>query len=75
MGAGTYRFKSYRSEDSRQLKHHHSHRVMPQLIPFYFMHLLTVGIIGFSIALYLNATVTLPAILKRKLVRQTIVKG
>ncbi|YP_003795187.1 Atp8p (mitochondrion) [[Candida] subhashii] len=48
---------------------------MPQLIPFYFMHLLTVGIIGFSIALYLNATVTLPAILKRKLVRQTIVKG
>ncbi|CAK9442410.1 unnamed protein product (mitochondrion) [Lodderomyces beijingensis] len=47
---------------------------MPQLIPFYFMNLLTGGILGISILLYYVATILLPNILRLLIARNIIVK-
>lgn len=61
--------------NTKYIKNQRIKEEMPQLVPFYFMNLLTFGIILFSVVLYVNATRILPALLKRKLVRQAIVKG
>lgn len=47
---------------------------MPQLIPFYFMNLLTFGIILISLLVYLVSTRILPQILKLLIARMLIVK-
>lgn len=47
---------------------------MPQLIPFYFMNLLTFGIITISILVYLVSTRVLPQILKLLIARMLIIK-
>lgn len=48
--------------------------LMPQLIPFYFMNLLTFGIILISLLVYLVSTRILPQILKLLIARMLIVK-
>lgn len=47
---------------------------MPQLVPFYFLNLLTFGIITISILLYFASTKLLPAILRLLVARILIVK-
>lgn len=47
---------------------------MPQLIPFYFLNLLTFGILTISVLVYLVSTRILPQILKLLIARMLIVK-
>nr|YP_003434279.1 ATP synthase subunit 8 [Candida sojae]ABO27145.1 ATP synthase subunit 8 [Candida sojae] len=47
---------------------------MPQLVPFYWMNLLTGGIIGISLLLYIVATIILPNILRLLVARAIIVR-
>lgn len=47
---------------------------MPQLVPFYFMNLLTFGILGLSIILFIVSTRILPEILRLLVARMIIVK-
>ena len=47
---------------------------MPQLVPFYWMNLLTTGIAAVSILLYLSATIILPNVLRLLVARAIIVR-
>jgi F-type H+-transporting ATPase subunit 8 len=47
---------------------------MPQLVPFYFLNLLTFGIIALSILLYIISTTILPNILRLLIARILIIK-
>lgn len=47
---------------------------MPQLVPFYFMNLITFGIIVITIALLFAAPILLPAILRTLIARIIITK-
>nr|YP_004733530.1 ATP synthase subunit 8 [Candida frijolesensis]YP_008475187.1 ATP synthase F0 subunit 8 [Candida labiduridarum]ADK72543.1 ATP synthase subunit 8 [Candida frijolesensis]AGS44499.1 ATP synthase F0 subunit 8 [Candida labiduridarum] len=47
---------------------------MPQLIPFYWMNLLSFGILALSILLYLTATIILPNILRLLIARSIIIR-
>ncbi|YP_004021593.1 Atp8p (mitochondrion) [Candida jiufengensis] len=47
---------------------------MPQLVPFYFMNLLTGGVLAISLVLYFVATILLPNILRLLIARNMIVK-
>lgn len=47
---------------------------MPQLVPFYFLNLLTFGILAIGILLYLISTILLPNIVRLLLARTIIVK-
>lgn len=47
---------------------------MPQLVPFYFMNLLTFGILAIVVLLYIISTIILPNILKLLIARTIIVK-
>lgn len=47
---------------------------MPQLVPFYFMNLLTFGILSISLLLYIVSTRILPEIIKLLIARMIIVK-
>lgn len=47
---------------------------MPQLVPFYFLNLLTFGIIAITFLLYFVATILLPNILRLLIARIIIVK-
>ena len=47
---------------------------MPQLVPFYWMNLLTTGIAALSILLYLSATIILPNVLRLLVARAIIVR-
>ena len=48
--------------------------IMPQLVPFYFLNLLTFGILAISILLYLVSTIILPNILRLLVARTLITK-
>ena len=47
---------------------------MPQLVPFYWMNLLTTGIAAVSILLYLSATIILTNVLRLLVARAIIVR-
>jgi len=47
---------------------------MPQLVPFYFMNLLTFGILAISIILFIVSTYILPEIIRLLIARMIIVK-
>lgn len=47
---------------------------MPQLVPFYFLNLLTFGIIAITFLLYFVSTILLPNILRLLIARIIIVK-
>lgn len=47
---------------------------MPQLVPFYFMNLLTFGILAISIILFVVSTYILPEIIRLLIARMIIVK-
>lgn len=47
---------------------------MPQLVPFYFLNLLTFGILTISILLYFVSTKLLPSILRLLIARILIIK-
>nr|YP_008474915.1 ATP synthase F0 subunit 8 [Candida tetrigidarum]AGS44171.1 ATP synthase F0 subunit 8 [Candida tetrigidarum] len=47
---------------------------MPQLIPFYWMNLLTGGILVISLLIYLSATIILPNILRLLIARSIIIR-
>ncbi|YP_008475034.1 ATP synthase F0 subunit 8 (mitochondrion) [Candida oxycetoniae] len=47
---------------------------MPQLVPFYFMNLLTGGILILSLIIYIVATIILPNILRLLVARTIIIK-
>ncbi|CAH2356105.1 ATP synthase protein 8 (mitochondrion) [[Candida] railenensis] len=47
---------------------------MPQLVPFYFMNLLTFGILAISIILFVVSTYILPEIMRLLIARMIIVK-
>jgi len=47
---------------------------MPQLVPFYFMNLLTFGILSISLILYIVSTYILPEIIRLLIARMIIVK-
>lgn len=47
---------------------------MPQLVPFYFLNLLTFGIITISVLLFYTSTRLLPTIVKFLLARVLIIK-
>ena len=47
---------------------------MPQLVPFYFMNLLTGGILAISLLLYFVATYLVPNILRLLIARNIIIK-
>jgi F-type H+-transporting ATPase subunit 8 len=47
---------------------------MPQLIPFYFLHIIFFGIIALSTLIYLSCRFILPAIIKLYLSRVIITK-
>lgn len=47
---------------------------MPQLVPFYFMNLLTFGIVFLTLIIYIVSVYVLPHIVKLLLARMIIVK-
>nr|YP_008475240.1 ATP synthase F0 subunit 8 [Candida blackwelliae]AGS44555.1 ATP synthase F0 subunit 8 [Candida blackwelliae] len=47
---------------------------MPQLIPFYFLHLLTNEFISFAIVIYISSNILLPNILRLMIARSIIVR-
>lgn len=47
---------------------------MPQLVPFYFLNLLTFGILALAFLLYFVSTILLPNILRLLIARIIIVK-
>nr|YP_008475273.1 ATP synthase F0 subunit 8 [Candida gigantensis]AGS44591.1 ATP synthase F0 subunit 8 [Candida gigantensis] len=47
---------------------------MPQLVPFYWMNLLTTGIAAFSAIVYISSTTILPNVLRLLLARAIVVK-
>lgn len=47
---------------------------MPQLVPFYFLNLLTFGILALTLLIYFVSTLILPNILRLLLARTIIVK-
>nr|YP_008474854.1 ATP synthase F0 subunit 8 [Candida buenavistaensis]AGS44074.1 ATP synthase F0 subunit 8 [Candida buenavistaensis] len=47
---------------------------MPQLVPFYWMNLLTTGIAAFTILIYISSTIILPNILRLLIARSIIVR-
>lgn len=47
---------------------------MPQLVPFYFLNLLTFGILALTLLLYFVSTILLPNILRLLIARIIIVK-
>nr|YP_009918697.1 Atp8 [Metschnikowia arizonensis]QMJ95754.1 Atp8 [Metschnikowia arizonensis]QMJ95766.1 Atp8 [Metschnikowia arizonensis] len=47
---------------------------MPQLIPFYFLHLLTFGILSFTFLIFFLSKFILPNILKLLIARFIIIK-
>lgn len=49
-------------------------KYMPQLVPFYFLNLLTFGILTISILLYFVSTKLLPSILRLLIARILIIK-
>lgn len=54
--------------------HKHNLNNMPQLVPFYFLNLLTFGIIAITFLLYFVSTILLPNILRLLIARIIIVK-
>lgn len=48
--------------------------IMPQLVPFYFLNLLTFGIIAIAVLLYVVSTIILPNILRLLVARILIAK-
>lgn len=47
---------------------------MPQLVPFYFMNLLTFGILSLSLIIYIVSVYVLPEIIRLLIARMIIVK-
>lgn len=47
---------------------------MPQLVPFYFMNLLTWGVAIISIVVYIVSTIILPNILRLLIARNIIIR-
>lgn len=47
---------------------------MPQLVPFYFLHLLTFGILILTILIYITSKYLLPNILRLLIARILIIK-
>ncbi|CAK7919974.1 ATP synthase subunit 8 (mitochondrion) [[Candida] anglica] len=47
---------------------------MPQLVPFYFMNLLTFGMLGLSMMLFMVSTRMLPEMLRLLVARMIMVK-
>nr|YP_003433766.1 Atp8p [Candida viswanathii]ABP03926.1 Atp8p [Candida viswanathii] len=47
---------------------------MPQLVPFYWMNLLTGSIIAFTILIYIISTIILPNILRLLIARSIIIR-